>query len=162
MPGVRRRGDPQERCASSRIEESGTKTERCRVVQLDPDTVAVLKALAERQAGEVAKVGTWPEEPYVFTTQEGKPLDPRSVSRQFAGLVKTAKLPSIPFHGLRHTHASVALAAHVHPKVMRERLGHASIAITLDTYSHVIRQLDVDAAVTIANIVKAGTAEGRL
>jgi integrase len=93
------------------------------------------------------------EERYLFTTREGKPLDPRSVSRQFERAVAKACLPTISVHGLRHTHATIALQAGVHPKVVQERLGHASIAITLDTYSHVIPQLDSGAAALIADAV---------
>ncbi len=61
--------------------------------------------------------------------------------------------PRIRFHDLRHTHATLALAAGVHPKIVSERLGHASIAITMDTYSHAIPTLDEDAARAVASLV---------
>ena len=60
--------------------------------------------------------------------------------------VREAGLPAIRFHDLRHTHATLALAAGVHPKVVSERLGHATVAITLDTYSHAIPAMQEDAA----------------
>ena len=66
------------------------------------------------------------------------PLDPRGVSQRFCRLVKEAGLPPIRLHDLRHVHATVALSAVVHPKVVQERLGHSSISETLDSYSHAI------------------------
>jgi integrase len=67
--------------------------------------------------------------------------------------VKAAKLPRIRFHDLRHTHATLALAAGVHPKVVSERLGHASITITLDTYSHASPAMQETAAELVASLV---------
>ena len=64
-----------------------------------------------------------------------------------------AKLPRIRFHDLRHTHATLALAAGVHPKVVSETLGHASIVITLDTYSHAIPAMQETAAELVASLV---------
>ena len=60
------------------------------------------------------------------------------------------KLPRIPVHGLRHTWATIALQSGVHPRVVQERLGHSNIAITLQTYSHVLPTMHDDAAVTVA------------
>ena len=59
-------------------------------------------------------------------------------------------------HGLRHTHASLALAAGIHPKVVSERLGHATVAITLDVYSHSIPSLQEEAATMIAGVIFGG------
>jgi integrase len=75
------------------------------------------------------------------------------VSEQFGQLVKRSGLPRIRLHDLRHSHATLALAANVHPKVVQERLGHASIAITLDLYSHVAPGMQQDAAETVAALV---------
>ena len=68
----------------------------------------------------------------------GQALPPNSVGRCFARAVQRAKLPEIRLHDLRHTHATLVLRAGIHPKVVSERLGHATISITLDTYSHAI------------------------
>ena len=62
-------------------------------------------------------------------------------------------LPRITFHDLRHTHATLMLGAGVHPKVVQERLGHASIQITLDTYSHVMPGMQADAAAKVGALV---------
>jgi integrase len=72
-------------------------------------------------------------------------------------LCEGADLPRIRFHDLRHTHASLALSAGVHPKVVSERLGHADIALTLNTYSHAIPALQETAAAIVANLVLGGT-----
>jgi integrase len=71
----------------------------------------------------------------------GTPLDDSNVRRAFQSMLKRAGLPRIRFHDLRHTHATLMLAQGVHPKIVSERLGHATIGITLDTYSHVLANL---------------------
>ena len=71
----------------------------------------------------------------------------------FARIVSQLAVPRIRFHDLRHTHATLALNAGIHPKVVSERLGHATIAITLDTYSHVMPSLQSDVADTVAALV---------
>ena len=78
-----------------------------------------------------------------------------SFSQFFKRKVTQLGLPAIRLHDVRHSHASVALAAGVHPKVVSERLGHASVAFTLDTYTHAIPALEEDAAELIAALVGA-------
>ena len=73
-------------------------------------------------------------------------MDPAETSKAFARLVARTSLRRVSFHGLRHTHATLALKAGVHPKVVSERLGHANVGITLDLYSHVVPSLAKDAA----------------
>ena len=68
---------------------------------------------------------------------------------------KKAMLPTVRLHDLRHTHATLALQAGVHPKVVSERLGHANVSITLDTYSHAIPAMQEEAAIKIAELVFA-------
>lgn len=67
--------------------------------------------------------------------------------------VGPAACSGIRLHDLRHTHATLALAANVHPKVVSERLGHASVAITLDTYSHAVPAMQADAAGAVVALV---------
>jgi integrase len=75
----------------------------------------------------------------VFTTKTGGPINPSNLrQRSFAPLLKRAGLPHIRFHDLRHTCATLLLLKNVHPKFVQELLGHATIAITLDIYSHVV------------------------
>jgi integrase len=94
---------------------------------------------------------------YVFTLESGEALDPEDVSHYFRQAVKKAMLPQIRLHDLRHTHATLALQAGVHPKVVSERLGHATVSITLDTYSHAIPAMQEEAAALIAGLVFAAS-----
>ena len=126
-----------------------------RVVALDPETVAVLKGQAARQLEEQQAAQSWTDTGLVFTSEDGEALHPEVVSRFFRKAVKEAMLPDIRLHDLRHTHATLALRAGIHPKVVSERLGHATVAITLDTYSHAIPAMQEEAAALIAGLVFA-------
>jgi Phage integrase family len=127
-----------------------------RVIAIDPGTVEVLKAQAARQLDEQKDWDeAWVETGLVFTLENGAALDPESVSRYFRLAVKMSMLPQIRLHDLRHTHATLALQAGIHPKVVSERLGHATISITLDTYSHAIPAMQEEAAALIAGLVFA-------
>ena len=124
-----------------------------RSIALDERTMAVLKEHACEQASERETAAQWTETGLVFTRMDGQALPPNSVSRCFVRLVRQAKLPAIRLHDLRHTHATLALQAGIHPKVVSERLGHATVAITLDIYSHAIPALQEEAASKIAGLV---------
>jgi len=127
-----------------------------RVIALDPGTVEVLKGQAAHQLDEQLNQGvTWVETGLVFTQENGEALDPESVSRYWRQAVRMSMLPQIRLHDLRHTHATLALQAGIHPKVVSERLGHATISITLDTYSHATPALQEEAAALIAGLVFA-------
>jgi integrase len=89
----------------------------------------------------------------VFTQADGSALDPESVTRGFTRLCRKAGLRGVRLHDLRHTHASLMLKAGIHPKVVSERLGHASVAITMDTYSHVLPGLQEEAAVRFSELL---------
>jgi integrase len=81
--------------------------------------------------------------------EDGSPWPPRVFSYAFKRLIRSSGLPDIRLHDLRHGHATHLLVSGVHPKVVQERLGHASITLTLDTYSHVMPSMQDDAAATI-------------
>jgi integrase len=85
----------------------------------------------------------------------GAALDPETTTRYVRQAVKKSMLPQIRLHDLRHTHATLALQAGIHPKVVSDRLGHANISITLDTYSHAIPAMQEEAAALIAELVFA-------
>jgi integrase len=95
----------------------------------------------------------WTDHGLVFCHPTGGPLHPERFSRTFADRSRQIGLPAIRLHDLRHTWATLALAAGVHPKVVQERLGHANISITLDIYSHVTEGLHSDAAAKVANVI---------
>jgi integrase len=132
------------------------KTHRSRrTVDLDDATAAVLKAHRKAQLEERAGAGLGRPRAagLVFTDEQGDPLHPNVVSRTFGRLVREARLPIIRLHDLRHTHASLSLQAGVHVKIVSERLGHSSVTITLDTYSHAIPGLQRDAAERVAALI---------
>jgi len=125
-----------------------------RSIALDPETVEVLKAQAARQLAEQDDWGdAWTDSGHVFTKEDGEALDPEDVTRYFRRTVKAAMLPQIRLHDLRHTHATLALRAGIHPKVVSERLGHAAVSFTLDVYSHAIPAMQEEAANLIAELV---------
>jgi integrase len=109
-----------------------------------PLPLSTLRALSEhrrKQAAERLKAGTsYQQHDLVFATPEGGPLAPRNLKRRhFRPILERAKLPAdFRLYDLRHTCATLLLAAGEHPKVVSERLGHASITLTLDVYSHVL------------------------
>ena len=82
----------------------------------------------------------------VFCYPDGTPLPPNSVTKAFHKLTKSVGMSGMRLHDLRHTHATLMLKQGVHPKVVSERLGHSSVAITLDTYSHVLPGIQAAAA----------------
>jgi integrase len=116
-----------------------TKTRRGRRrINLTPRTVAALKAHRKRQLEQrVRLAGFYEDHGLIFSSENGTPLNPENlVKRSFKPLLKKAGLPEIRFHDLRHTCATLLLGRGVHPKIVQELLGHATIAMTLDTYSH--------------------------
>ncbi len=125
-----------------------------RTVSLDARVVAVLRAHRRRQLEERLAWGeAWVESGYVFCVENGEPIHPEDISTAFERLVKQLGLPEVRLHDLRHTSATLALAAGIHPKVVSERLGHSSIAITLDLYSHVIPGLQEEAAEKLGELI---------
>jgi integrase len=97
--------------------------------------------------------------PYVFCNSVGGPLRRSHFHRnEFKPLLKRAELPAIRFHDLRHTSATLLLVQGVHPKVVQERLGHAQISVTLDTYSHVLPSMQLDAATRLDSMLAAAPA----
>jgi integrase len=125
-----------------------------RTVPVPPETAAALKTWKARQAEERLAYGpAWDPRGFVFTREDGVPLHPDWFSRTFERLVREAGLPRIRVHDLRHTWASLALEAGVPAKVVQEILGHASVGITLDTYSHVVPAMREEAAATVAGLI---------
>jgi len=118
-----------------------------RLVKLGPTVLEKLREHHQRQEQERLFAGDrWHEHDLIFPSTIGTPLEPRNLLRDFKGLLQSAGLPEIRFHDLRHTAATLMLQKDVHPKVVQERLGHSSITLTLDTYSHVLPSMQEDAA----------------
>jgi integrase len=118
-----------------------------RLISLPPSAVALLGGLRAKQREERNSLGLdWSESDYVFSRSDRSLIDPDTITHAFADIVNKAGLPHVRLHDLRHTHATLMLKQGVHPKIVSERLGHASITITLDTYSHVLPGLQEAAA----------------
>ena len=125
-----------------------------RLISLSPSTTIVLREHREQQEKLRQSIGsTLTEGALVFCHEDGSPLLPNSVSHAWTKLANRAGLKGIRLHDARHTHASLMLKQGVHPKIVQERLGHASIQITLDTYSHVVPGLQQAAANRFDDIV---------
>ena len=98
----------------------------------------------------------------VFSQRNGDPLTPQQLEGVWYYFFrKQTKLPYIRFHDLRHTHASLLLKAGVHPKVVSERLGHSSVTITLDRYSHLLPGLQEAAAQKFDELVQLAPEQGQ-
>ena len=118
-----------------------------RTVDLAARTVATLTRHRILQNKARLKSGAAADAPYsVFCHENGLPLDASGVTRRFDKILKAAGLPDIRVHDLRHTAASLLLLGQVHPKVVQEMLGHSTITLTLDTYSHLVPSLQAQVA----------------
>ena len=112
-----------------------------------------LKRHRARQAEEKLRAGSlYQDQGLVFAGKIGNLINPSNLrQRSFMPLLKRAGLPRIAFHDLRHTCASLLFQKNVHPKIVQELLGHASVAITLDTYSHMLPGMGGEAADAMGN-----------
>lgn len=140
---------------ADKLSFSAPKTPKSRrSVALDPTTLAALRDHRVAHAEERLRWGpVYQDADLVFCHADGTPLHPDRFSKAFVKQAAAAGLPAIRFHDLRHTHATLALQAGIHPKVVSERLGHATVSITLDTYSHAIPAMEEAAAAKVAAVV---------
>ena len=128
-----------------------------RSIALSPATVGLLKRiLVAHIENKLAAGPAWNDGDLVFAQADGKPLHPDKVSNTFRAIVVEEELPHLTLHGLRHAHATLMLLAGVHPKIVSERLGHASVSITLDIYSHVIEGMQEEAVEALDAVLAAG------
>ena len=123
------------------LKEPKTKSGRRRIV-LSPSCALVLRQhqSAEKELRQ-SLGGTLRDTDFVFSRGAGEPCDPSTVSKAFAAVVNKAGLSHMSLHALRHSHATLLLEAGVHPKIVSERLGHSSVRMTLDVYSHRVKGL---------------------
>jgi integrase len=125
-----------------------------RMIRMPAVVVAALKAHRTRQLEDrLVAGGAWKDSGFVFTSSIGTALEPRNVTGEFHELLASADLPSVRFHDLRHTAATLLLAQGVDPRTIMETLGHSQISLTLNTYSHVLPALQADAAAKLDAIL---------
>lgn len=122
-----------------------------RVVSIDEETVAALRAHRARQNQEKLMLGAGYQDDDLVTAQEdGQTVSPTRITEQFGRLLKRAGLPHIRLHDLRHTFATLSLEAGVNPKVVQQALGHSHVSVTLGIYSHVDQTMQANAAQLLA------------
>ncbi len=133
-----------------------TKTRRGkRTVTLPQETLGVLKSHRSKQAAGILSKGSLYQRAndYIFADETGEHLSPVNVARQWKTAMKRSGLPLIRLYDTRHTHATVLLRACINPKVVADRLGHASVVITLDTYSHVLPDTQEEVATKLDSLL---------
>jgi integrase len=138
-------------CVGYEMQFSLPKNKKRRTIDLDAETVMILKTHLRTQAEErlLLGLGKPSNDDLVFTTIEGEPIHPDRASKMFGALVRRSGLRSIRLHDLRHTHVAIAIDQGADPKTIQVRAGHHSVAFTLDRYGHLFpaRQRDVAEAV---------------
>ena len=124
------------------------KSERARAVTLPAFATHELRQLKREQVESLLRLGIrQTADTLLCARADGEPMQPRSLTHEFTRLVSRMKdFPRVRFHDLRHSHATQLLLAGVHPKIAQERLGHSTISVTLDLYSHVTETMQEDAA----------------
>ena len=136
---------PQQKIPSSSACASASKRKRSRVGgakdRAESPHVNHTPIRSGRSPGSAVAGNRWKETGFVFTTTVGTPLDGPTVSRQFRRLLEKAGFRPMRFHDLRHVSASLLLSQGTHPPMVMEMLGHSTISVTMNTYSHVIPSL---------------------
>jgi integrase len=129
------------------VREKETKSGNNRSVALSPTMIEELRQYRIRQAEQLLKLGVrLTDEHHVVTREDGLPLQPRSLSHAFTKFMhQHPELKRIRLHDLRHTCATHMLASGIHPKIAQERLGHSSVSVTIDLYSHVLPNMQGEA-----------------
>jgi integrase len=147
---------------SNGVRVKETKSGRSRTVALPSIVVEQLRRHRLSQGEELLGLGVRAnEETPVVSQASNEPSQPNSLTHEFVRILsKSSTLPRFRFHDLRHTHATHLLSNGVHPKIAQERLGHSSIGITLDLYSHVMPGMQEDAASKVDAIIRAAIDRG--
>ncbi|EJC6459267.1 site-specific integrase [Listeria monocytogenes] len=127
----------------------GIKNGDFKILSIPNDLTSLLieyKKVREKEKEAAQEEWTWPNHFFLFTNVNGKPIRTDSIYQRWIKFLKKNDLERIRFHDIRHTSASLLIAKGVHAKIIQERLGHADIGTTMNTYSHVFREADQSAA----------------
>ena len=143
---TKRRRDPDDQTPWFELRHPKTAGSR-RTLDIPSVTVDALREHQQKQRLQrLLADSSWKEQKLIFTTRIGTPVDTTNVLHQFQKILKRAGLAKMRFYDLRHTHASLLIAEGVHPKKIAERLGHASIKLTMDLYGHLFEGSDKESA----------------
>lgn len=153
------------RQTSQYLPEKGTFTkepkteESARVIAVPASVMELLRQHKAEQAQEKLKAGDfWHDTNRLFTTWDGRPMHPDTISKWFSKFLRKHGLPPIYFHALRHTSATLLIAEGISLKNVSTRLGHTDISTTGNIYAHALRSVDQEAAEKLDNILsKSGT-----
>lgn len=126
--------------------EAKTKASRRRIELSSVVVEALKRRRTQQEQIRLAAVDGWQDQDLVFCDEKGCPFVPNTLLSRYRKLLKQIGLPRMRFHDLRHSAATILLAAGVHPKKVQELLGHSSIRITMDLYSHVVSSMQQDVA----------------
>ena len=131
------------------------KSGKSRSITITPSLAKELKIIYKQQLENKLLLGQgYHDLDLVFAQKNGNPIQPSEMARNFRKLIESTDLPYIRFHDLRHTHATLLLQQGVHPKIVSERLGHSTIGITMDTYTHVLPNMQKEAAQQFEQLIK--------
>lgn len=141
---------------NGKVSISDVKTEKSRrSIAISDFVIQELKKHLKKQKENKLKYGTnYVDTNFVCTHEDGRQQLPDYITKKFQKEIQKYGLPKVRFHDLRHTHASLLLKQGINPKVVSERLGHSSISITMDLYSHVVPELQREAARKIEELIK--------
>ena len=129
-----------------------------RGIALDPSTVAMLRQHRAWQSQHILTLGgVYEDHDLAFAGPLGRPVYPDQLTHAFKAIARKTGFPNMRLHDLRHGHASGLVRAGVHPRVVQERLGHASAAFTMQVYGHVAAGLQEEAAIAFAGLVAGGS-----
>ncbi|MCL2187948.1 MAG: site-specific integrase [Defluviitaleaceae bacterium] len=133
-----------------------------RTITIPDSIVALLKDYEQHQIYERERLANlWNPSDRLFTTWEGKPMNPDTITDWFGKFIKRHNLPPVTFHGLRHTNVSLLIADGIDVRTIATRVGHANPTTTLNLYSHMLRKSDQIAADSIEKRIMGGKNERR-
>jgi len=136
------------------LKSGGKSRNSVRSIAIDDATLDTLRKHRRMVVQEKVQLGgKYVDNDLVVCTTKGTPITPRNLSRTWYRLLDRSGLPEIRFHDLRHSHASLLMKLGKHPKIVQERLGHASIKLTLDTYSHIMPNMQEEAAKELGRVI---------
>ena len=125
-----------------------------RDVQIGDEVVSVLNMAKEQYCHDREEYGIgYQDLNFVIRQKDGSPMTPDAMTRKWKRFIHANNLPDIRLHDLRHSNATALIQAGVNPRVVQQRLGHADVSVTLNTYTHVLPEMDMEAATKLDNIV---------
>lgn len=146
--------------ATGVVEKTPKTAKSRRSLALAEITIEALKQLRKQQAEQKLRLGQlYQDSGFLFTNDDGTLWKPDAFTQAFQRLIRNSSLGHIRFHDLRHSHASQLLKQGINPKVVSERLGHSSITITMDTYSHVLPGIQEEAVTKVNDALKAAISD---